>query len=192
METYGRMLRTRWPHYQKLNLTRDPAVVDGFWDELSVDWLNKLGHHLSDEAFAQMTTRARARLYSADSDVFQPFEDAIPILEELHAKGMRMAVLSNWDQSLHRVLAAHGLTHFFEFVFASLEWGPEKPDPALFRIVESQLGVAPQEILHVGDDPLDDLQGAATAGWRGLLVDRGLGSSDPPRIASLKEVAHLL
>jgi putative hydrolase of the HAD superfamily len=83
-----------------------------------------------------------------------------------------MVVVSNWDSSLHRVLSLHGLTPYFERVFASMEEGCAKPDPSFFRIAERHLALPPEQILHVGDNPVDDLEGARSAGWQSILIDR--------------------
>jgi putative hydrolase of the HAD superfamily len=91
----------------------------------------------------------------------------------LRARGYRLAVLSNWDSRLHRVLAETGLRPLFDHVLISSELGAEKPDPAIFRAAERVLGVAPDACLHVGDSRAHDWAGALSAGWNALLVDTG-------------------
>jgi putative hydrolase of the HAD superfamily len=100
--------------------------------------------------------------------------------------GYRLIVISNWDITLRRVLRAVGIEDYFEFVFASLEEGVEKPEPGLFEIARAALGVSPAEVLHVGDDPVDDLGGAEAFGMRALLLDRT--GRVPGSITSLLEL----
>ena len=83
--------------------------------------------------------------------------------------GVRMAIVSNWDNSLHRTLRMFGLTEYFEHVVASLEEGVEKPEARIFQIALERAGVEPGDALHVGDNPIDDWQGAKNVGMRALL-----------------------
>ncbi len=101
-------------------------------------------------------------------------EGAAEVLATLRGQGLRLAVLSNSDSRFRTVLADHGLDTFFEHCFLSGEVGFEKPDIRIFRLAESVLGLAPAQILHVGDSRSADYNGASAAGWHALLLD-------PPR-----------
>src|SRR5687767_4052302 len=66
---YERLLGSRWREYQDLNCTRDAAACDGFWEQLTVDWLAQLG---LDAGWADLLTKkAREVMYALDSPVFQ-------------------------------------------------------------------------------------------------------------------------
>jgi len=75
-------------------------------------------------------------------------------------------LLSNFDARLRRILADLDLLEPFERVYLSCELRLSKPDPRVFARVASDLSLAPSEILHVGDDPRCDWQGAADAGFQ--------------------------
>jgi len=126
--------------------------------------------------------------------VWAPFEDAVPALEALRAMGIRLAVVSNWDRRLHRILEDRGLRPFFDAVVVSSEVGWRKPHPEIFRRALAALEVLPGEALHVGDSMGDDIGGAAGAGIRAALLDRrGLRTADgAPVIRDLREIAGLL
>jgi FMN phosphatase YigB (HAD superfamily) len=49
-----------------------------------------------------------------------------------------------------------------------------KPSPAMFDLISTKLGIAPQNILHVGDDLEKDVEGAIKAGYQSawLAVNR--------------------
>jgi len=96
-------------------------------------------------------------------------------------------VVNNWDYSLERTLERRGLRALFDCVLASLEVGVEKPDAGIFRAAERRLGLAPEELLHVGDHPVDDYEGALRAGWHALLLDR-----NTPRPTEHSVVSSLL
>lgn len=189
-ERYDRLVRTRWRTFQELNLTRDESLTDGFWDELTADWLASLGYEDLDAV--ELADRGRRWMYGPDSPCFRLYPDTLAGLDSVAAMGLPMVVLSNWDVSLHRTLRCLGITDRFTHVFASLEHGVEKPEAELFRIVERETGFAPHQILHVGDSPLDDLEGALGAGWHAALIDRSLPEAARPRISSLVDVPEAI
>jgi putative hydrolase of the HAD superfamily len=84
-------------------------------------------------------------------------------LAELRAHALRLAVVSNWDISLHDHLAELGLAHFFDAVVCSADVGSEKPDPEIFAAALARLGARPERTLHVGDGRSDE-EGARAAG----------------------------
>jgi HAD superfamily hydrolase (TIGR01549 family) len=115
---------------------------------------------------------------------FAPFADAPPALDALRADGVRLVCVSNWDCSLGRVLESSGLLDRLDGVVSSAEAGARKPDPAIFAAALALVECGPDEALHVGDTPEEDLEGARRAGIRALLIDREGGGD----IASLEEI----
>jgi putative hydrolase of the HAD superfamily len=81
----------------------------------------------------------------------------------LRERGLRLAVVANWDVSLHERLDELGVRYLFGAVVTSAEAGAPKPDPAIFLLALERLGAEPARAVHVGDEPLDE-QGAAAAG----------------------------
>lgn len=189
-EIYDRKLRSRWPDFMELNKTRDSAVLAEFWRELTNDWLTEAG--LDASKTNDVVEHASELLFGKDSEVFELYDDVLPCLDALRAAGMRMAIISNWDNSLHRTVAMFGLTEYFEIVVASLEEGVEKPDPLLFHISLERLGIKPEDALHVGDNPIDDWQGAKNAGMRGIVIDRENPEPSEVRITSLAQLPKRL
>jgi putative hydrolase of the HAD superfamily len=187
-ETYERMLYSRWGTYKQLNLTRDPGVCDAFWHELTREWSVAIGH--GDSMVPKVIEIAHEKMYGPGQVQFTLFDDAIPCLQKLQANGSRMVITSNWDYSLRRFTKLLNLEPFFETIFVSLEEGPEKPDPALFEIVANRSGVERSEVLHVGDDPLDDFQGPRNAGMQSALLDRSRNVSEEPIYANLTDFAE--
>jgi len=97
-------------------------------------------------------------------------EGAIPTIKELRTRGYRVAVLSNWDSRLRQVLNELELASLLDACFISCEIGFEKPDRRIFRHVEEALALSPSQILHVGDSPVHDADGARRAGWRYMIL----------------------
>jgi putative hydrolase of the HAD superfamily len=123
---------------------------------------------------------------------FRAFPDAAPALRELRARGARLVVVSNWDASLHQRLEETGLAPLVDAAVASAELGVAKPDRAIFEHALGLAGVPADAALHVGDSPVEDVEGALAAGLRAVLVVR---DGAPPRvgvpvIGSLQELLN--
>lgn len=103
---------------------------------------------------------------------FSVYPEVEEVLAALRARGARLAVVSNWDVSLHDVLVRLGLRPLLDAVLTSAEEGVAKPDPELFHRALARLGARPGEAVHVGDSPALDLAGARAAGIEGVLLDR--------------------
>ena len=82
--------------------------------------------------------------------------------------GYRLATISNltpWNHSHVLDAEAAGM---FETEVASYKVHYAKPDTRIFRLVEQRLGLAPEEIVMVGDSPHDDIAGAKKAAWKAI------------------------
>jgi putative hydrolase of the HAD superfamily len=117
---------------------------------------------------------------------FQPFADAAPALAALRARGLATVCVSNWDVSLHGVLERCGLRSGLDAVVCSAEAGARKPDPVIFERALAITGCSPEQAVHVGDTPEEDVAGAQAAGLRALLIRRDGGGD----VSSLTEVAE--
>jgi putative hydrolase of the HAD superfamily len=95
------------------------------------------------------------------------YEDALPALEFL-VQRYPVVALTNGNSDLARV----GLTHFFRHTFSASAFGIAKPDARIFHAAAAAAGVAPSEVLHVGDDPLLDVVGAIEAGMQAYWLSR--------------------
>ncbi len=78
----------------------------------------------------------------------------------------RLAVLSNFDSRLIRILNGLGIGDSFGALLYSTAIGYDKPAPQAFHAVSETLGVRPQQILHIGDDPQRDWAGAIASGMQ--------------------------
>ena len=125
-------------------------------------------------------------------DAWQVFEDALPALETLRQRGVRLAVVSNWDSRLPDVLKALSLDTWFETVVVSHFEGVEKPDAAIFHRALERTGVDAREAIHVGDSPELDGAGATAAGMDWVWVDRHNPGNDKaiPDLSRLPAIAE--
>lgn len=88
-------------------------------------------------------------------------------LERL-ASRYRLASLSNGNACLVTI----GLDHLFHTMIAAHTHGASKPDPAFFHLACRELGCAPEEVVHLGDDIELDVRGARAAGMQAVWVNR--------------------
>jgi putative hydrolase of the HAD superfamily len=106
----------------------------------------------------------------AEPAAWRVFPEVLGVLAEARAAGLRLAVVSNFDLRLHGILAGHGLQ--FDEVITSADARVRKPDPAIFRAALKRLGLQPHEVLHAGDSPVADIEGAAAVGIDACLIAR--------------------
>jgi putative hydrolase of the HAD superfamily len=110
----------------------------------------------------------------ARASAWRLFDDVFPALEELKSRGLKLGVISNWDERLRPLLADLNLLKWFDAVVVSHEAGWTKPAPEIFQRAASVLGEPPAAILHVGDSEFEDASGARAAGLHSMLVERGV------------------
>ena len=120
------------------------------------------------------------------------YPDAEPTLGRLIQDRYSLGLVSNAPAETTKTVEALGLSKYLDSVVISGVVGYSKPNPEIFRIAMKELGVGPEEAVHVGDLYEADIVGARNAGIRGLLIDRDSARPglDCPLIRSLSEV-HL-
>ncbi|WEH32165.1 HAD-IA family hydrolase [Streptomyces sp. AM 4-1-1] len=113
-----------------------------------------------------------------------PYPDAAEVLAGLRRAGVRVGVVSNIGWDLRPVLRAHGLDPLIDAYVLSYEHGVQKPDPRVFRTACSLLGLAPADVVMVGDDRRAD-GGAAKLGCAVRFVDHLPVAERPDGLRSL-------
>ncbi len=183
---YLRIYASRLPEFWALNQKRDMDAIKQFWRELAISWLQKV--HLPEDVLDNLLGVSDNLLFGPKSNIFRVFDDVVPCLDQLDELGVKAAVISNWDYSLHRVLKMFDLYDRFLFVTASLEVGVEKPDPRIFQLALEGHGLSAADVFHVGDSHEDDVVGAQNAGIRFARIDRGSSESSRDIIRSLVDL----
>ena len=186
-EVYARIFAddgVRFTHGELRDALTTVWIEPAFWR----DFLGRVrrlldGGPLSDEAFGRLAQHFR------DPAVWAVYPDVIPALDALAARGMPLAVVSNWDSYLPRLLELRGLSRYFQTVSVSALEETGKPDAEIFRRTCARMAVGAADALHVGDSLRDDYEGARAAGLHALLLDRKNQHGDvAERIASLAEL----
>jgi putative hydrolase of the HAD superfamily len=70
-----------------------------------------------------------------------------------------------------RLLEKDGARAFFAATIYSMDVGHAKPRPEIFRAAVDRLGIAPEQVLHIGDNERTDVRGALDAGLRAIRLD---------------------
>ena len=177
----------------------NPERSREFWHWVYRSFLTELGY--AEAAESDLPRRLWETFTRLES--YRLYDDALPSLQALHEAGIRLGVISNWEEWLEQLMANLGVVDFFDFAVVSGVCGVEKPDPQIFQLALEQAGVLPSEAVHVGDSMRDDVHGAAQLGIRPVLIDRqdrfplrqspgAAGPIELTRITSLLELPDLL
>ncbi len=96
------------------------------------------------------------------------FAEVDGALRELKRE-FRLIALTNGNTDLRRT----GVAHYFEFALSPAETGTSKPDPRMFEAAMMRAGVSARAMVHVGDEPLCDVEGAHRAAVGAVWINRG-------------------
>ena len=122
---------------------------------------------------------------------FNPYPESEAVLRRLRETGVGMYVISNWDLGLFEVLEDLDWMRYFDGVVVSAVSGVEKPDPRLFEEALEASGVGRDRVVHVGNDPVTDISGAAEAGIDTVLVDRKGNIAAPEATFVIPDLSEL-
>ncbi len=106
----------------------------------------------------------------ATACVMEP--DAVPTLHTLRQQGLLVGIITNGGSLCQNgKVDMTGLRPMMDIVAVGGDESIQKPNPTLFRRVAARLGVACQDCVYVGDHPINDIQGAMSAGMRAVCID---------------------
>ena len=151
---------------------------------------------LVDDTFVGLTTTLPSQsffdelyLRFAEPDCWHVYEDVIPTLTALRERGVRLAVISNWDVRLRTLLRALNLADWFEGIHVSSEIGITKPDRRIFQTAINSFALPASHILHVGDAEIEDYRGAQSSGMQSCWLCR---NCDKPSASAINSLAFLV
>jgi HAD superfamily hydrolase (TIGR01549 family) len=159
----------------------------GFWWTFHTNLLNQAGG-VDDRVREQLVENSHQ---SANWDeMLAGTREALQRIRRNYA----IAVISNADGKIERVLERCGIADCFASITDSGKVGYEKPHPAIFQAALDEMKADAAESLYVGDVYCVDYVGARKAGMQAVLFDvsgayRGL---EYPRVDSLLELESWL
>ena len=186
----GRRLAQIWQNHRDVPVSQHVAML-----------VEALDHTLPERLDTAIMS-ALVRAYASPALEVPPTADdgARAALDELAARGIGLGVVSNIMRTPGEVLRAifgrAGLLARFEVLTFSDECGIRKPDREIFLLTLRKFGVSPEEAVHVGDDPVLDVEGARDAGMGVIQVTASRRATAPVKpdavIARLSELPAAL
>jgi len=131
-----------------------------FYTQFNAKLLDSLGIYSNNDLLNQIFT-------ACSYLPWVPFEDT-SVLQDIP---LPMGVLSNFKKNLP-VLLNSFWGNLFREVIVSEEENIRKPNPRFFEVAIQQIGLAPDEILYVGDSFRLDYQPAKQMNMNAILIDR--------------------
>jgi len=107
-------------------------------------------------------------------EVLKPYPMVKPTLLKLRNKGLTLGIVSDGPRNkVWQRLIITGLENEFDFVVTHSDTQEFKPHPSPFTLALKNLGVLPDAVLFVGDNPGRDIKGAKAVGMRTCLAKYG-------------------
>ena len=94
------------------------------------------------------------------------YEEALAVLQRL-ARHYTLGALTNGNADIYKTDAGE----YFDFAFLAEDIGASKPHPDMFHAALERAGIAAENIIHVGDNPEHDIQGARDVGMRTVWMN---------------------
>jgi putative hydrolase of the HAD superfamily len=172
---------------------------DTFWtdeDRTSDVWVGMYSLLCRKLGIENGAERIAARVYQefGDPSRGEAYSEVMPAFRRLKARGLRLGLISNWDNRLSGLIAGLGLATELDTIVSSADVGLHKPDPRIFELACARLGVDAEQAAHVGDHHYADIVGAQAIGMRPVLIDRHAASRDwsPGCIVTLDDLERAL
>lgn len=159
--------------YQELTAVRKltPATERGdklFWTQVFQKTLQVLIPDIHENTLKASTKHLWTELSKPEN--WKEIPGTRSPLELLTHAGYKIYIFSNADQRLQKILKGLGLLAFIEDIFLANDLGYRKPHPQSFAAVQDALGLEPSQILHIGNHPKIDIEGAQNAGWHTAYI----------------------
>ncbi len=123
---------------------------------------------------------------------FSLYADVKPALEQLHASGLRLGLISNTHRCLDTFQSHFDLDMLIAGAVSSSDHGYMKPHPSIFEAALRELGVVAADAMMVGDSLSHDVAGARDLGMQAVLLDRsGRERGEEPDVAVITSLVEL-
>lgn len=192
-EAYGKAYKK----HQDVRYGQLVEVTNAIWIS---DALNYLGYPTTPEDYAVKT---------AVNVFFKDYLKALRLrpgakktLEKL-SSNYQLGIVSNYTYAplIYAGLRRLKVNDFFDVVVVSEEVGFRKPSPKIFQEALRKLSLKAQEVLYVGDTPLEDIEGAERVGLETVFIPSQFNSLEDLQkarvhpdyvIGSLGEILEIL
>lgn len=148
------------------------------WKELHINWtvaqrlrvvLNGLGRSLPPDAFDRLVADTGRMEVEIPPDIIDGIGEALAALSRRYKLAVVSDAIVTPGVGLRAILEGHGLAQYFSGFAFSDEVGHSKPHRAMFDRACAELGVAVDEIVHIGDRDHNDVKGPHALGAKAVL-----------------------
>lgn len=102
------------------------------------------------------------------------FDGSVPLLKALRSRGIITGVITNGPSVLqHTKMEQSGLMPYCDIIVVSGDLPFAKPQPQIFTYAAEKLGIAAEDCIYVGDHPVNDIEGALSAGMKAIRMNWG-------------------
>ena len=112
-----------------------------------------------------------------------PHVDAVGVLRDVKAMGLRIGLISNTGMTpgvtFRSYLKQQGMLEYFDTLTFSDEVKLAKPSLQIFQMTLRSLGAAPEQAVHVGDHVTNDVVGAKRCGLKTVWITGFYEREDP-------------
>lgn len=180
--TLRKVLPTFYAHYRKqipADLTMD-AFIERFialekrhvhfgWKKLMRACADDgIFASMSDEEFKEVIHFILHSCWTMDA-VAYPFTEST--LRKLRDMGYKVAIITNGSHDIQaRKIQILGLDALTDEILISGDIGVHKPNAEPFLLMSQRLGIPPHELMYVGDNPVNDVDGSRNAGYLPVWV----------------------
>lgn len=140
-------------------------------DDLFVHYTATIIEHMGGRGAGVIAVARRIYEQWAGNHHFEIYDDVVPTLTALAARGLRLGAISNSHRSLDAFIE-HFQLGVITTTVSSAEHGYMKPHRSIFDAALERAGVDAGESVMVGDSLRADIDGARAAGMRAILLRR--------------------
>jgi REG-2-like HAD superfamily hydrolase len=158
---------TKYPNFGQMQAVSSYK----WWADMVKGCFHLAGCTENDDKLSPISRHLYAHFKTAAAWEVSP--DVRPTLESLQKSGLKLGIISNFDERLDQVLTSLALIHYFDFVFTSMREQLCKPDPRIFQRALLHAKVDPSDALHVGDNFELDYSVARAVGMKAVLHVKG-------------------
>ena len=104
-------------------------------------------------------------------EVVVPYSFTAPTLISLRNSGLKVGIITNGTSDLQsKKIRLLDLEKYTDEILISGDIGIQKPDPEPFNVMSQRLGIPAEELMYVGDHPINDIDGSRNAGYTPVWV----------------------
>ena len=164
-----RIGKLEWGSWEEFKLIREKLIVEDASYEFDVGKLRKklllmkIEERIPDPKAALDLSEEAFKLFFIERNKVDFFPSVLDEIEKLSQKYI-LGCLTNGNANIEMI----GINKFFKFNISSKDVKANKPSENHFQEAKNLLGLSRNEILHIGDHPVNDMQGAIDYGFKAL------------------------